>query len=122
MGAMFRAAALLPLVLFGLEVPLAAAERRCGWLENPTPANWSLVDRDAEWVLSVQGGAQAQGMDNLPDMSGPGWVVTNGSSYGYGCACLTILVDRRERRVTRLLSAHPLPLSRCQADRALPHP
>jgi hypothetical protein len=34
----------------------ALAERRCGWLENPTPANYCLTDRDGEWTIGVQGG------------------------------------------------------------------
>ena len=49
-----------------VSLPLSAQrapERRCGWLQNPTPANWWLVDRDGEWILGVQGGYQAPGMD-----------------------------------------------------------
>ena len=98
-----------------------AAERRCGWLDNPTPANWFLRDRDAEWVLSLQGGYAADGLDGMPDMTGQGWVETNGH-YGHGCACLTVVVDRPARRITKLLSAQAQPLSRCRADPALPRP
>ena len=29
----------------------AGAERRCGWLSNPTPANYWLSDRDGEWTI-----------------------------------------------------------------------
>ncbi|MGL4666856.1 MAG: DUF4087 domain-containing protein, partial [Saezia sp.] len=32
-----------------------AAEWRCGWLENPTPANQWLIDRDGAWTISLQG-------------------------------------------------------------------
>jgi hypothetical protein len=99
-----------------------AAERRCGWLLNPTPANWSLRDRDGEWLLSSQGGYEAAGMEAMPDMSGAGWVVTNGASHGHGCACLTVEADPKARRVLRLLAAQPLPLARCRADRSLPPP
>lgn len=94
-------------------------ERRCGWLDNPTPANWWLRDRDGEWVLSLQGGPPAPGMDAMPDMTTAGWVQTNGN-YGYGCACLSVVTDPRTRRVLRVLAAQPLPISRCRADRALP--
>jgi len=97
--------------------PAAAAERRCGWLDNPTPANWWLVDRDGEWTIGAQGGHQAEG--DLPDMSTRGWVRTNGS-YGYGCACMTVETNRRERLVTRVVSATPVPLRQCRADRRLP--
>ena len=27
-----------------------------GWLQNPTPGNWWLVDRDGEWTIGTQGG------------------------------------------------------------------
>ena len=57
----------------------AGAERRCGWLANPTPANYWLNDRDGEWTLSAQGGYRAPGMDEMPDMTTNGWVETNGS-------------------------------------------
>lgn len=99
----------------------AEGERRCGWLSNPTPGNWWLTDRDGEWVLGTQGGEQAPGMDEMPDMSTAGWVEVNGH-YGYGCACMTIAHDPATRRVTRIANAEPKPLSQCQADKAPPRP
>jgi len=99
--------------------PTAASERRCGWLDNPTPANWWLTDRHGRWLMGAQGGYQADGLDRMPDMSRIGWIRTNGY-YGYGCACLTGRFDRAQRRLVRLTSATPLPLARCRADRALP--
>jgi hypothetical protein len=105
----FRALLLFLLVADASATP---AERRCGWLENPTPANEWLVNREAEWILSVQGGYQAEGMDAMPD----------NSKDDYGCACLTVEVDRVEKQITHLLSAQRLPLSRCRADHSLPRP
>ena len=99
--------------------PAQGTERRCGWLHNPTPANWWLVDRDGEWLIGAQGGYQAPGMDEMPDMTTAGWVETN-VHYGYGCACMDVTVDRRTRRITRIASARPLPLRQCERDRALP--
>lgn len=105
---------------------VAAAERaakgvrRCGWLSNPTPANWWLTDSEDQWVIGTQGGDQTPGMDEMPDMSTAGWVETNGS-YGYGCACMTIASDS-EGRVTRISDAQPKPLKQCRADRKLPKP
>lgn len=96
-------------------------ERRCGWLSNPTPGNWWLTDRDGEWVLATQGGEQAPGMDEMPDMSIAGWVETNGN-YGYGCACVTIAHDPGTKRVTRIANAEPKPLEQCSADGKLPRP
>ena len=97
----------------------AGTERRCGWLHNPTPANWWLADRDGEWLIGAQGGYQAPGMDDMPDMTTGGWVNTNGN-YGYGCACMNVTTDRASRRVTRIESATPLPLRQCRADPRLP--
>jgi hypothetical protein len=101
--------------------PTAQPEKRCGWLVNPTPGNFELIDRAGAWLLSSQGGYQADGMDDMPDMSVAGWVSTNGS-YGHGCACLKVVTNKRTKEVTRLLASEPLPLSRCKADRTLPKP
>ncbi len=98
----------------------AKGARRCGWLSNPTPANWWLTDAQGQWIIGTQGGEQAAGMDEMPDMSTAGWVETNGH-YGYGCACMTITADA-DRRVTRIADAQPRPLKQCQADRKLPKP
>jgi hypothetical protein len=99
--------------------PQPATERRCGWLDNPTPGNWWLTDRHGEWLIGAQGGYQAPGMDRMPDMSTAGWVRTNGH-YGYGCACADVRVDRASRRVVRISGARALPLRQCRADRRLP--
>jgi hypothetical protein len=99
--------------------PASGGERRCGWLQNPTPANYWLVDRDGEWTISAQGDHEAEGMDDMPDMTSRGWVETNGS-YGYGCACMTVNTDRRSHRITRILSATPVPLRQCRNDRFVP--
>jgi hypothetical protein len=99
----------------------AAGERRCGWLSNPTPGNYWLTDKDGQWILATQGGDQAPGMDDMPDMSTAGWVETN-VHYGYGCACITIAHDPATRKVTRIAKAEPKPLKQCRADRSLPKP
>jgi len=108
----------LILLALALAAP-PAAETRCGWLQNPTPANWWLIDREGEWLLGAQGGYQAPGMDEMPDMSTAGWVEVNGH-HGYGCACMTVTTDRRTRRITRVISAAPRPLGQCRRDRRLP--
>lgn len=112
-----RLAAMLPLLLAATIAE--AAERRCGWYDNPTPGNHWLTDRDGEWVLSTQGREPPPGMDSMRDMTTAGWVATNGY-YGYGCACVTLEADRATRRVTCVLAGEPLPLARCRADRSLP--
>lgn len=99
----------------------ASGARRCGWLSNPTPANWWLTDSEGQWILATQGADQAPGMETMPDMTTSGWVETNGH-YGYGCACMTITHDPAANRVTRVTDAEPKPLKQCRADRALPAP
>lgn len=103
--------------------PVRAASgpaRRCGWLHNPTPGNWWLVDRDGQWVLGTQGGESPAGMDDMPDMSTAGWVETNGH-YGYGCACATITADAAGE-VTAVSGFKPKPIKACSADKSLPGP
>jgi hypothetical protein len=113
--------AIAALILALLAAPQSVAPTRCGWLHNPTPANWWLIDREGEWLIGAQGGYQAPGMDLMPDMSTRGWVEENGP-HGFGCACMTVTTDRRSRRVTRIYSARPMPLRQCRADRRLPRP
>ncbi len=112
----------LPVIAIALMLPgrpAAAQERRCGWLENIVVGEWSLTDRDAEWVLSTQAGYRAAGFDAIADMDQSGWSET-GASRGHGCACLTVRTDAATRRVLQVLSAEPLPMARCAADRSLP--
>ena len=116
---------LLVLAVAGLLVGARAAaptrvERRCGWLHNPTPANGWLTDRDGEWIIAVQMGFQAAGMDRLPAFARGQWVVTNAGEHGYGCACVDAVVDRRSHRISRVVAARPLPLRQCRSDRRLP--
>jgi hypothetical protein len=98
----------------------AKPETRCGWVSNPTPANWWLNDRDGEWTISVQGGYQASGAD-LPDF-GKKWVVTNSGGHGYGCACINATTDKKEKRILTINSVTVRPLSACRKDKKLKEP
>jgi len=126
---MRRARLLLVLSAMGLiAAPVAAepgSERRCGWLVNPTPVNYWLVDRDTRWnggwLISAQGGYRAPGADEMRGMDTRGWVSTNGH-YGYGCACMRVKTDRRRMLITRIYSANPVPIAQCRGDRRLPKP
>lgn len=95
----------------------AAAETRCGWFANPTPANAWLTDRDGRWIIGAQGGHQADG--DWPSFAPGQWVRQNVGSYGYGCACLDVVADRGQRLVFRILSARARPLASCRRDPAL---
>ncbi|WP_421029727.1 DUF4087 domain-containing protein [Paraburkholderia kururiensis] len=97
-------------------------ENRCGWLQNPTPANWWLDDKDGSWTLSVMGGRPVPGFDDLPDTTTHDWVVTNAGGHGHGCACIDMEVGKGTGDVVRIYSAKALPLKRCKADRSLPRP
>lgn len=101
--------------------PLAskANETRCGWLHNPTPANWWLIDKDGRWIISAQGGYQAQGMDNLPNFDDQEYVKTNGY-HGYGCACLDVVTNKRQSKIVSIQGGQQLPLNTCRTDPALP--
>ncbi|HEV2511647.1 DUF4087 domain-containing protein [Bosea sp. (in: a-proteobacteria)] len=94
------------------------SEQRCGWLDNPTPGNASLYDKDGEWTIAVQGGHQAEGDWSPPYKPGE-WRKSGNASYGYGCACLTVKVDAEEKNILEVVSAKARPLSACRKDKAL---
>jgi hypothetical protein len=94
-------------------------ETRCGWFSNPTPANISLYDRDAEWIIGVQGGYQVEGDWDWPEFKPGQWVVTNATSYGYGCVCMQLRVNKESQRVLEIKSSSARPLSACRRDRSL---
>ena len=89
----------------------------CGWLSNPTPANWSLFDRFGEWRFATQGGYQAPGSENLEHTKE--WVHSNGN-YGYGCACVNAEVDDVYKENLRAYKINgkvqSQPLSVCRND------
>lgn len=100
--------------------PAVAQERRCGWLQNPGPANWYLEDRDGQWELWTQGRAMPPGMSAVTGMTNRDWVRPSGN-YGYGCACLTLVSDVHGV-ITRVIASEQLPIARCEADRSLRAP
>lgn len=105
------------LVLLASASAASAVENRCGWFVNPTPANAWLTDSQGQWIIGTQGGQQADG--EWPDIRD--WVATNGS-YGYGCTCMRVTTNSREKRILVIHSTRPLPLSKCRNDAALPAP
>jgi hypothetical protein len=98
-----------------------AAEKRCGWIENPTPGNWWLTDADGSWTLSTQGGYSIDdaAWEKIGDISEKDYVQTNGN-YGYACACMSVTVDTQEKLILTVSSFKQLPLEKCQSDKALP--
>jgi Protein of unknown function (DUF4087) len=96
------------------------AETRCGWFDNPTPQNASLVDRDGAWTISVQGGHSAAGRwPRFKASQASHWVRTNAGSYGYGCACMRVTVDREASTIKRIVSSTPKALAVCRNDASI---
>ena len=115
-----RALAVLIAVSMIALAPMAAraASVRCGWLDNPTPGNASLYDKDGEWTIAAQGGHQANG--DWPPAFKPGqWMRRGPGSYGYGCVCLTVELDEKGKNIFDILSGEGRPLSVCRKDRAI---
>jgi Protein of unknown function (DUF4087) len=113
---------LIPAIISSLSIitlPANATETRCGWLQNPTPANWYLKDKDGTWIISIQGGYRSGGMDNLPRIDDREYVKTN-INYGYACACLDVVTDSDRMRITIIQNGEQLPLSTCREDPNLP--
>ena len=101
--------------------PEAPLEMRCGWFQNPTPANIWLDDRDGEWIIGVQGGYQVESDWEWPAFKKGQWVETNGH-HGYGCACMRVRVDRESRHVLEIKSSTARPLAACRKDPHLKRP
>ncbi|KAF1050578.1 MAG: hypothetical protein GAK43_02752 [Stenotrophomonas maltophilia] len=110
--------ALFCLIAGAAQAADAPLERRCGWLENPTPADVTLSDRDGTWFIGTQGGAQAEG-DWTPTFADGQWVRSGTANYGYGCACLGMQVDQASHQVLRVANPQAKPLQACRGDRSL---
>lgn len=101
-----------------LQAPVAfASENRCGWIDNPTPGNWTLTDADGQWIVMSQGGHEAGGMENIGDISAGDYVATNGN-YGYACGCMK--VDTDAGYVTQVYSFRQSAIAKCENDSSLP--
>jgi hypothetical protein len=98
----------------------SGGENRCGWFINPTPGNAWLDDRDGEWTISIQGGDEADG--DWPDFKARQWVHTNAGSYGHGCACMHVTIDRPNMRILKIISSQAKPLATCRQDPMLREP
>src|SRR5687767_11933600 len=94
-------------------------ETRCGWFSNPTPGNVWLNDRDGEWIIGIQGGYQTEGDWDWPEFKKGQWIRTNAGSYGYGCACLQVRVDKETNRVLEIKGARSRPLAACRKEPSL---
>ncbi|WP_203141921.1 DUF4087 domain-containing protein [Marinobacter mangrovi] len=97
-----------------------AQEYRCGWLDNPSPGNYWLIDRDAVWVIAEQGGKRAENSEFLTPTDESEFVNMN-HGYGYSCACISAETDENHHSVNSIIFYKQLPLIRCNTDRDLEH-
>jgi hypothetical protein len=110
-------AALVASSAFAAEVELKT-QTLCGWFENPTPANIFLIDRSGEWTIGIQGGQQIEDDWPWPKFNDSQWIKNNGH-YGYGCACITGVVNVSTRDVISISSSRAQSLNICRTDRAI---
>lgn len=93
---------------------------RCGWFENPSPGNASLLDRDGEWVIAMQGEHAAKG--KWPEFRKSDWISTGNGSYGYGCLCMHVTEDSEKQYILEILDAKPKPPAACRSDKKVKEP
>jgi len=98
---------------------LHAKEMRCGWLENPSPANIWLIDKDATWFLSAQGrfNLDHQSLDLAYEgIKNKEQFVKTNENYGFSCACLTVDVNEDAEEIVKVYKSTQLNLKQCLAD------
>jgi hypothetical protein len=107
------------LLILIIAIPLSAfsAEKRCGWLVNPTPGNLWLIDADSEWTISTQGigFANEESMENMPKIDDKEFIRTNGY-YGFSCVCLSVKTDTEKSEILEIYSGQQLLLKQCLED------
>ncbi|WP_111498485.1 DUF4087 domain-containing protein [Marinobacter bohaiensis] len=92
--------------------------KRCGWIDNPSPANLWLTDREGQWIVSEQGGRRAVGADFIMPSDRTEFVSMN-NGYGYFCGCLSVDARSNESVIATVLSFTQLSLKRCNTDPSL---
>ena len=107
----------LSILLLAVPLSVMSAEKRCGWLENPTPANLWLIDSESEWTLSIQGRGfiNEDSIENMPTIDQNEFVRTNGY-YGFSCVCLNVKTDKKNSEILEVYSSEQLLLKQCLED------
>ncbi|WP_091828158.1 DUF4087 domain-containing protein [Marinobacterium iners] len=110
------------IVILGMLSALTAIaeETRCGWLENPSPANMWLIDRDGSWDISVQGTPNIlddKSMELLYQATAnENEFVRTNQNYGFSCSCLTVDLDKEKNLIIAIYKSKQLPLKKCLED------
>lgn len=107
----------LSILLLALPISAISAEKRCGWLENPSPANLWLIDSESEWTISIQGRGfiNEDSIEKMPSIEENEFVRTNGN-YGFSCVCLNVKTDREKTEILDVYDGKQLPLKKCLED------
>ena len=97
-------------------------EKRCGWFSYPDENNMYLFDKDGKWVIREEGGYQlpAEDLDNLPHFGREQW--GSASIFGYGCACLNVKVNKKEKKILSIKSGTAFTFTKCRKDKNLQEP
>jgi hypothetical protein len=109
-------------LLLGLS-STAFAEYRCGWLDNPEPGSYQLIDKEAVWTISKNDGYRipAASLKNLPQRQENQFIRTNGN-FGYSCSCVSVKTEARSRRITSIdFKGKQVLLKRCLEDKTIAH-
>lgn len=107
-------------LLIGLQ-SIAAAEYRCGWLDNSAQGSYQFIDKQATWTIAKLGSYQIPqaSMNNLPQKLESEFVSTAGG-FGYSCSCLSVRTDAATKRITAILyKGKQVLLKRCLEDKTI---
>lgn len=100
-----------------------ATEKRCGWLENPTPGNLWLTDSDGSWGILMQGRDTVLSDDEVDKvgaaMKNKQEYVRTNRSYGFSCACMDVNTQAQSKMIIAVHHAEQLPLKTCLEDTAI---
>ena len=107
----------LSVLLLLLPLSAISVEKRCGWLENPTPANLWLIDSESEWTLSIQGKGfiNEDSIEKMPTIDDNEFVRTNGN-YGFSCVCLNVKTNKQRSEILEVYGGEQLLLKKCLED------
>ncbi|WP_284281777.1 DUF4087 domain-containing protein [Limnobacter litoralis] len=92
----------------------------CGWFINPVPNEVTFATKHESWIISQQGGHEAQG--DWPEFPDKQWAVTNSGFHGYGCACMKLEVETATHFVQKIVDSKIKSLDYCRATLKLKTP
>ena len=81
------------------------------WFTLSLPVQWKLIEaqRNSTRRFGIR----------WPTFKSEQWVRTNAGSYGYGCACLRVSVNKQTHEVLEIKSSRARSLAQCRQDPTL---